>query len=201
MNDMPVPLFTPPDTVAQSPAGRMSLAPLPVRRSSSTELLSVAAIDRSGRFSVRRQVAALGWKPGSSLGFNVSPTAVLIRQTKPGRYRIHARGQLFLPSGARALLGLSGGDRVVVVAMPDHGALLVQPVNAVLGQIVEHCSFLWISQAVDTHEVHADAPVNSDRVPRAESRQSGATRACPVPRRNRRVDVGADCCVGRGSEG
>ncbi|QUQ64610.1 AbrB/MazE/SpoVT family DNA-binding domain-containing protein [Kutzneria sp. CA-103260] len=172
MNDVPVPLFTPPDILAPVPAGRMSLAPLPIRGNSSAELLSVAAIDRSGRFSVRRHVAALGWKPGFPLGFTVFPTAVLIRQTTLGRYRIDARGQLFLPSGARAFLGLSGGDQVVVVAMPDHGVLLVQPVNAVLSQIVEHCSLLCDSEPADTREAHADESVNSDCVPRTGSRHS-----------------------------
>lgn len=172
MNDMPVPLFTPPDNPAPSAARRMPLALLPVRGNSCAELLSVAAIDRSGRFSVRRHVTALGWKPGTRLGFEVFPTAVLIRQTTLGRYQIDARGQLFLPTGARALLGLSGGDHVVVVAMPDHGVLLVQPVNTVLSQIVEHCSFLWNSEPSDTQEVHADEPVNSDGVPRAGSRHS-----------------------------
>lgn len=139
MNDTPVPLFTPPDILARSPVDRMSLAPLPVGGNDCADLLSVAVLDRSGRFSVRRHVAALGWQPGSPLGFEVCPATVLIRQTTRGHHRIDARGQLFLPSGPRAFLGLSSGDRVVVVAMPDHGVLVVQPVNAVLSQIVEHC--------------------------------------------------------------
>jgi bifunctional DNA-binding transcriptional regulator/antitoxin component of YhaV-PrlF toxin-antitoxin module len=156
MNDTPVPLFTPPDIPTRSTMDRMSLASLPVRGSDSTDLLSVAVLDRSGRFSVRRHVAALGWQPGSPLGFQVRAATVLISKTTCGQHRIDARGQLFLPSGTRTFLGLSSGDRVVVVAMLHHGMLLVQPVSAVLTQIVERCPVAPSPSPKVMHNVHPD---------------------------------------------
>jgi AbrB family looped-hinge helix DNA binding protein len=141
----------------------MSLTLLPTQRCKDrVDVLSVAAVSRSGRFSVRRHVAALGWEPGSALDFEVLPVAVLIRQTSRGRHRIDDRGQLFLPSGPRALLGLSAGDRVVVMTVPDHEVLLVQPLNAVLSQLTQQCSLLSSPQPADTYDVDIEVMAYQD---------------------------------------
>ena len=77
-------------------------------------LLDVAVLDRSGRFSARGLLAALGWRPGHGVRIDAVHGVVVIGPAVAGRSRVGARGDLALPAPIRALCGIAVGDAVVL---------------------------------------------------------------------------------------
>jgi hypothetical protein len=94
-------------------------------------VVGVAAVDRSGRVRDRALITALGWSAGDRLHCEVHPTALLLTVSSDGLHSIDGRDQVFIPVGARAMFGISAGDRVVLVAVPESGTLLVHPSSVI----------------------------------------------------------------------
>jgi hypothetical protein len=85
----------------------------------------VAAVSHSGR--VRDQVLfdALAWAPGDRLRLELLDSLILIRRTPTGTHQLNSRGQVFLPAGVRAALGIADNERVVLAAAPSADLLIV----------------------------------------------------------------------------
>lgn len=131
MSGRPVELFVPPEVIPRPLAVSLSMPVLPQRVSGSSLRVGMAAIDHSGRLRDRSLISALGWQPGDRHTVEVSARMAMLRLEPQGRFVIDSRGQVFLPSAVRTLFGVGTGDRVVLVAVPGSGVLLVHPVSVV----------------------------------------------------------------------
>jgi hypothetical protein len=94
-------------------------------------LVGVAVVDRSGRVRDRVLITGLGWSAGDRLHCAVHPTALVLTLSPDGGYSIDGRDQVFIPAGARAVFGIGAGDRVVLVAVPESGTLIVHPSSVI----------------------------------------------------------------------
>lgn len=130
MSDRPIePLVPPPITGRPRPAPGVlpPITPPP----SSTLQVGIAAVDRSGRLREHRLLHALGWAPGDRTTVEIQPRSMIMRRGGHGRAVIDARGQFFLPAAGRRLFGIAPGDRVVLLAEPQAGLLIICPVAIV----------------------------------------------------------------------
>jgi hypothetical protein len=94
-------------------------------------LVGVAVVDRSGRVRDRVLITALGWTSGDRLHCDVRPTALVLTLSPHGQHSIDGRDQVFIPAGARAVFGIGAGDRVLLVAVPESGTLIVHPSSVI----------------------------------------------------------------------
>lgn len=109
----------------------MPCQPVPRVRRHCDLQMGIAAVDRSGRVKEQVLVSALGWNAHDRLSTEISQDRVVLRRTSDGPFRIDSRQQVFLPAGNRALLGISTGDRVVLVAVPERDELIIHPVSVI----------------------------------------------------------------------
>jgi hypothetical protein len=118
-----------PDTVELEPVQPMPMPTLPTRqtelRDDTTLLVGVAAVSHSGRVRDQALFDALGWAPGDHLQLELLDALVLIRRTPTGTHQLNGRGQVFLPSAVRTLLGIADNERVLLAAIPDADLLIV----------------------------------------------------------------------------
>ena len=103
------------------------------RGSAHSGLIDVARLDPSGRLSTRRLVRALRWRAGQRLDVAASGGVIVVAASATGRHTLTARGEVSLPSQARAMTGIGGAEAVLLAADPDCGLLVVYPVAAVVG--------------------------------------------------------------------
>jgi AbrB family looped-hinge helix DNA binding protein len=78
---------------------------------------------------------ALGWSPGDRLSLDLLDSTIVLRRTPTGPHHVNGRGQIFLPAGIRALLGIADNDRVVLIAAPAADTLIVHPAGVILSLI------------------------------------------------------------------
>jgi hypothetical protein len=133
--ERPIALFLPPD-----PVRTLSVPPpaeLAIVVPKTSLLVGVAVVDRSGRVRDRVLITALGWSTGDRLHCEVHSTALVLTFSPDGQHSIDSRDQVFIPAGARAVFGIGAGDRVVLVAAPEVGTLLVHP-SAVIQDVLAH---------------------------------------------------------------
>jgi bifunctional DNA-binding transcriptional regulator/antitoxin component of YhaV-PrlF toxin-antitoxin module len=90
-------------------------------------LAGIAAVDRSGRLREQVLVSALGWHAHDRLSTEVRHDRVVLRREPDGPFHIDSRDQVFLPAGNRAVLSIGTGDRVLLVASPERGELIIHP--------------------------------------------------------------------------
>jgi hypothetical protein len=86
----------------------------------------LAAVDARGRVADHIIMRALGWRAGSRLAIRVSNGLILITVGE-GRLGVTGQGHLRLPSAVRRGCGIEPGDRVLLVAEPSEGVLVVHP--------------------------------------------------------------------------
>ena len=111
---------------------------LPAEDGRASLLLDMANLDGSGRFSARGLLRALGWMPGRRIDLAVVEEALVIGSSPTGQHTVGARGEIAVPGSARALLGLESDHRVVLVAAPERGVLVVHPHAQVAQLLAEH---------------------------------------------------------------
>lgn len=127
MAEPPIPPLIPPDAVVVRSVPPPPLPALPTTRQRPDLVIGVAAVSHSGRVRDRVLLDALGWRSGDRLGLRVADSTVLIHRQPGGTQTVNARGQVFLPAGVRAMLGIGDNDRVVLVADPAAGLLRIHP--------------------------------------------------------------------------
>jgi hypothetical protein len=97
----------------------------------------MAAIDRDGRLAEVAVVAALGWLPGTRLDIRVRGGLVLVTADPHAIFRVTRPGQVRLPATVRHWCRLTAGSRVLLVADPAAGRLVVHPPAALHTMITE----------------------------------------------------------------
>jgi bifunctional DNA-binding transcriptional regulator/antitoxin component of YhaV-PrlF toxin-antitoxin module len=138
MSERPVTLFVPPDIHPPAPANAIPIPPLQKAPFTSPLLLGLAAINRSGRLSEQRLVSALGWAPGDRLATEATHDMIIIRRSADGPFTLDSRGQVFLPHGLQTLFSITTGDRVVLVAVPQHDMLIIHTISTIAGLIATY---------------------------------------------------------------
>jgi bifunctional DNA-binding transcriptional regulator/antitoxin component of YhaV-PrlF toxin-antitoxin module len=91
---------------------------------------AIVTVDGRGRFTDQGIVRALGWGPGDRLDIGVSCGAVIIRAHDEGLFTLNARGHVPVPVAVRRWCAVRAGDRVLLVAAPDRGVLVVHTMAA-----------------------------------------------------------------------
>jgi bifunctional DNA-binding transcriptional regulator/antitoxin component of YhaV-PrlF toxin-antitoxin module len=87
----------------------------------------MTAIDRDGRLAAVGVVAALGWRQGTRLDIRLRGGLVLITADPHAVFRVTRPGHVRLPATVRHWCRLSAGSRVLIVADPVAGRLVVYP--------------------------------------------------------------------------
>ena len=95
--------------------------------SESTILYGFAAVDDRGRVAAQPVAEHLGWPPGTRLAARVRAGLVLVTTDPAGPVRVTPRRHLRLPATVRHWCGLTPGARVLLVAEPDEGRLVIHP--------------------------------------------------------------------------
>lgn len=142
MSETPITLLVPPD-LPPLPRGRpLPATPLPRATTCDDDVgpvvVGVAAVDGSGRVRERAVLAALGWDRGDALEIRVARDIAVLRASPRGSLHVDERGQIALPAGCRAMLGIEPGDRVVLAALPARRAALVCPMRPVARARARH---------------------------------------------------------------
>jgi hypothetical protein len=88
---------------------------------------SLAVLDRYGRVADRATLRALAWGPGQALALTLTAGSVLAVAGPDASVRVGNDGYLRLPVGVRRACHLAAGDRVLLVAEPSAGRLLLHP--------------------------------------------------------------------------
>ncbi|WP_432049884.1 hypothetical protein [Verrucosispora sp. NA02020] len=126
-------------TVERSTSGGLRRGPLPMSSlpepRTSTRVYAVVALEGSGRLRDRFVVGALGWRSGIRLDIRERAGSVVVRGDDQGVFRLTGQGQVRLPAAVRHWWALTPDDRLLLVADPTVGLLLVCPV-ATLDEIV-----------------------------------------------------------------
>jgi hypothetical protein len=134
--ERPVALIVPPETAPHLAGEVLTLPTLPEPPPDTPLVLGLATVDHSGRIRDRLVLAALAWGPGDRTSTTVRRNVLLLRRTDSG-VAIDARGRVFLPAGARALLGIDVDERVTLVAIPQKALLAVHPARVVTALLAE----------------------------------------------------------------
>ena len=134
--ERPVALIVPPETVPHTASEVLPLPTLPELPPATTLVLGLATVDHSGRVRDRTVMDALRWGPGDRTSTAVRGNCLLLRRAETG-VAIDARGRVFLPTGARALLGVHVDERVTLVADPQDDLLIVHPARVVTALLAE----------------------------------------------------------------
>lgn len=90
-------------------------------------MYGLATLDSRGRVADRVVVRALGWRPGTCLDVAVVDGLVVVSARLSGGSCVSAAGYVRLPARVRRAVGLGAADRVVLVAEPGSGRLVVYP--------------------------------------------------------------------------
>jgi hypothetical protein len=134
LGERPVPPLVPPEVVASTP---VTLLPLPAPPTITIDpglLIGVAAVSHSGRVRDQVLLDALAWSAGHRLHSTVLDSTIVLHRHPDGSQVINPRGQVFLSAATRALLQITANDRVLLVAAPRRGLLIVHP-SAVAGAL------------------------------------------------------------------
>lgn len=100
-----------------------------IRERSST--YGVAALDDRGRIADRLILASLGWVPGTRLTIAERIGLVVVSVDAAGSSKVTPQGHLRLPASIRHWCGLVAGSRVLLVADPPLGRLLIHPPESI----------------------------------------------------------------------
>jgi len=101
------------------------------RRPARYRYFVATTVDSRGRLADRAPVKALGWTPGMSVTISVDPTTAVIVVRRSGPSAITRQGHVRLPAPVRRRCYLSAGQRLLVVAVPEHDLLLLYTAIAV----------------------------------------------------------------------
>lgn len=113
----------------------LPIPPLPCP-SAREAVYGVAILDRYGRLAERTVLRALRWGPGHPLALTLVSGSVLVVANVNSTARIGNDGYFRLPVGVRRACRLAAGDRVLLVAEPATGRLLLHP-PAALGALLD----------------------------------------------------------------
>jgi hypothetical protein len=97
-----------------------------------------AVVNDRGRIAAHPIVQALEWQPGTPLSIREHAGLVVVTVDPVGVCRLTGEGHVRLPVTIRRWCGLEPGCRVLLVADPDEGRLVVHPAAALDAMISRH---------------------------------------------------------------
>ncbi|SHG73255.1 AbrB/MazE/SpoVT family DNA-binding domain-containing protein [Streptoalloteichus hindustanus] len=115
----------------------LPLPAVPALRATAT-VYGLAAVDTRGRVADQITVRALGWAPGTRLNLHEAQGLLVIQPDPEGVSIVGGQGYLRLPAPVRHWFGLVPGDRVLLVADPARGRLVVHPPSS-LDALISEC--------------------------------------------------------------
>lgn len=92
-------------------------------------------VDNRGRLSDRSPLRVLGWGPHHPVALSVLPGLIVVDTPRSGRDAVTRQGHLRLPAYVRHRCRIHAGDRVLVLACPEHDTLIIYTLH-VLDQMV-----------------------------------------------------------------
>ncbi|KXK58059.1 hypothetical protein AWW66_32120 [Micromonospora rosaria] len=107
----------------------------------------MAAIDRDGWLADAVVVPALGWLSGTRVDVRVRGGLVVVTADSQAVFRVTRPGQVRLPATVRHWCGLTAGSRLLLVADPAMGRLVVHPPAAVHAMIISFQAAAWDGEA------------------------------------------------------
>jgi hypothetical protein len=114
-----------------SSAKALKRSPLPLPTLASTRssgaVYGLATLDSHGRIADRTAMKALRWIPALRLNIRERRGLIVVTADQQGVFQVTKEGHIRLPVVVRAWCGLAVGDRVLIVAEPDRGRLVVHP--------------------------------------------------------------------------
>jgi hypothetical protein len=88
---------------------------------------ALCLLDASGRLAARPLFERLGWSQEHPLGQSLGRGYVALQPATDGTLSLDKRMRLGLPPGLLRYCGLRSGDKVLLVAAPEHRMLIVHP--------------------------------------------------------------------------
>jgi hypothetical protein len=112
-----------------TPAGGRRTLPMPrlVSTRAAAAVYGFAALDSRGRIADRAVIGSLGWLPGTRVDIHETQGLIVIAAEPRGVFSVTGQGHVRLPAAVRHWCGLAAGDRVLLVAEPADGLLVVHP--------------------------------------------------------------------------
>lgn len=130
----------PPRSVKVHPLPMVDMGALP---RDVPRIYGIATVDGGGRVTDQHVIRALGWGPNERVDVTTSSGSVIVRAHADGVFTLTRKAHLQIPAVVRRWCALTAGDRVLLVAIPDLGLLIVHAVTA-LDLIVERYHELLI---------------------------------------------------------
>lgn len=93
-------------------------------------LYGIVTLDDQGRASERRIARALDWTAGQALDVRVVDGVILMRPDPCGSFQVPPGLRVSIPAPIRHWCALGPGDRVLLVADPERGVLVVHTMSA-----------------------------------------------------------------------
>ncbi|MEU4383562.1 AbrB/MazE/SpoVT family DNA-binding domain-containing protein [Micromonospora echinofusca] len=87
----------------------------------------MATLDSHGRIADRSAMKGLHWSPGLRLHIKERRGLIVVSADNQGVFKVTKEGHVRLPAVVRQWCGLAAGDRVLIVAEPASGRLVVHP--------------------------------------------------------------------------
>lgn len=139
MSERPVPLFVPPEGRRSAPPAVIPIPPVPTSYPEPSLELGVATVNADGRVREKKLIVDdLGWSSGDRTSTRIVENGIVVHRTREGGDGVDSRGQVLIPASPRALYSIAVGDRVVLVAAPEHQVLVVHPTAFVASMLAEH---------------------------------------------------------------
>lgn len=104
----------------------LPLPSLAVARSR-TNVYGLVTLNSRGRIVDRLTMKVLHWTPGLRLSIREHRGLIVVAADEQGVFKVTREGHLRLPAVVRQWCGLVAGDRVLIVAEPECGRLVVHP--------------------------------------------------------------------------
>ncbi|MHA4951549.1 AbrB/MazE/SpoVT family DNA-binding domain-containing protein [Micromonospora sp. SD19] len=103
--------------------------PLPTLAATRSRLAvyGLVTLNAHGRIADRSAMKVLQWAPGLRLSIRERHGLIVVSADQQGVFKVAKEGHVRLPAVVRQWCGLAAGDRVLIVAEPASGRLVVHP--------------------------------------------------------------------------
>lgn len=108
---------------------RLPLAALQDPPRASSLFYGIGELDASGRVSDRSAVWTLGWRPRTRVDMTVASGTAVVRAHPDGVFSLTGRGHVLIPAAVRHLLRWPTAMRLLLVAAPRRGELVIHSMS------------------------------------------------------------------------
>lgn len=98
----------------------------------------IASVDHRGRMAESSLMRVLGWMPADRVEVATTSGVVVFRRNRYGTFQLTRRGHVQLPLSVRRWRGVRPGDRVLLAAAPELGALIVHTMAVLDGMVLAY---------------------------------------------------------------